>query len=1207
MLRTTAPAAPAPSGKTSPPNDTPATGHGALSKSLSGRAPSLSSHQYQSLAGINTSSGSPTSTSPTRVRNSALSKKHSPQQPGQLDTNRRTNAESSPSVSFGTTSEAGERKASSPSYSSSPLSSFGKHSGDAFRAVYPYPNDKDTVVWTSTHPNSSLTTTMTMLDTRAGTDPRSIMSQTRRISDNKDWQRQLDIQRDVAHSPKSPSKRKSGRFPPFSALAATATSASTATPAPTAAKNQTESEDTKPQHPSRTLRSSISSPESNAPDRRSASLSSIPERLKDAFQGQSPTQHAGSQGARDEKNDSYKEKSSMTRQPPPPRVLSGPIFIPNPRGIAPTPSPDASLELIRQPLESELLSLAGTGTNSRLIPKDLLSRQIQERMRIYEQQLDQRIQAVQANNRRLLELKSMIQEHNLVLSHQDGLEDDDLSLDEEEEEMDRLDRLEREKERLELEEARVMLDQSNILQQQLREDLERERNATAEHAAKVQELSEQAQALLSKSEKYAEDLETSRQQAQEAAQERSRLEKETQEAQRKQRELQSTLDSTLTRREGDRDSKLLVSENMALRRQLQELRDQMAQQEEQSKATIAQHVHRNQKLERDLRREKDLNAEDQEARSRVRARVDELVETLQSKEDQIVQLQATLEERDDLLDLRQRQLDSFQARAHSLEVQLNVQEANGDQDLQEMRDQHKKELKHRQTELKEIIQELTLEKESSRKHQNRIQMLLESQEESSQLSEAKIRQLQAELDQQRVQLAKSATTSVASVQAQAAAIHELELQLEDQQHLLAEKDDRIQQVEQERDLARNAVDDMGLDIKDLQAEFTQLSKDLNWTRQALDEERNRAADLETLLNHKEEDLNLLQQQQQWSRRNDGHQVELETNTLQDLLVEVEEIAHAAAQMMQEHEDDDDQDPEEGHRPRPPVPQPLTAADVDAIRELPLNEVVTRLQDKVRELKQEHLELLESRSYQDEYLEQQRRQLEQCDGDLETMQDQMQRMEQDRQAMEDQQRLLQQDLDLALERQQQLTQQVQQKDKQIEKLSLSSSTRAGSRRDDLAQSTSTRRQQQQFDNLVAQLEEMEQERNSLLEKIQLNENMIQDQTEAAKALRAQYAAKVEAMKAQIIKHRKTVVHQEGQLFLYLSVIEKMKLQLRDGEKAAKANNQAAAVAVIKDGEQDRNVNQQNINNTGVPTTNDGATVVTATASAPAPVSKAGAVQ
>ena len=845
-------------------------------------------------------------------------------------------------------------------------------------------------------------------------------------------------------------------------------------------------------------------------------------------------------------------------------------------------------------------------------------------MRIYEQQLDQRIQAVQANNRRLLELKSMIQEHNLVLSHQDGIEDDDeLSLDEEEEEMERVDRLEREKERLELEEARIMLDQSNLLQQQLREDLDRERATTAEHASKVQELSVQAQALLSKSEKYAQDLETSRQQAQEAAQERLRFEKEVEEAQRMQRELQSTLDSALTGRELDQgnDSKLLVSENTALRRQLQELKHQMAQQEEQNRAAIGQHVHRNQKLERDLQKEKDLNAEDQEARSRVRARVDELVRTLESKEDQIAQLQTTLEKRDDLLDRRQRQLDASQEEVHSLRVQLEVQEADGDQDLQQMNDQHKKELKHRQTELKEIIQELTLEKESNRKHQNRIQILLESQQESSQLSDAKIRQLQEELDQQRTQLTKSATSSVASVQAQAATIHELELQLEDQQHLLVEKDDRIQQVERERDMAqqqaRSAVEDMDLDIKDLQAEFSKMSKDLTRARQALDEERNKVVELDNLLNHKEEDLIHLQQHQQWSRQNDGHQVEFETNTLQDLLVEVEEIAHAAAQMMQEHEEEDghdhDHDHDEGHRP---VPQPLTAADVDAIRELPLNEVVTRLQDKVRGLKQEHLELLESRSYQDEYLEQQRRQLEQCDGDMETMQDQMQRMEQDRQAMEDQQRLLQQDLDLALERQQQLTQQVQQKDKRIAELS---SSARSSRRDDLAQSTSTRRQQQehqqQLDSLLAQLEEMESERNSLLDKMQLNENMIQDQTEAAKAIRAQYATKVEAMKAQIIKHRKTVVHQEGQLFLYLSVIEKLKLQLREGEKAAKANHQAAATA-IKEGEQERNANLQQTNNTntGAPintsntnnTNNGTSAAMTATPGAPAPLSKATAV-
>ena len=55
--------------------------------------------------------------------------------------------------------------------------------------------------------------------------------------------------------------------------------------------------------------------------------------------------------------------------------------------------------------------------------------------------------------------------------------------------------------------------------------------------------------------------------------------------------------------------------------------------------------------------------------------------------------------------------------------------------------------------------------------------------------------------------------------------------------------------------------------------------------------------------------------------------------------------------------------------------------------------------------------------------------------------------------------------------------------------------------------------------------------------------IQDQQEAALSVREKYLEQVQALQNEVRKYRKVLVSQEGTMFLYLSVIEKLKLEMR----------------------------------------------------------------
>jgi predicted nucleic acid-binding Zn-ribbon protein len=76
--------------------------------------------------------------------------------------------------------------------------------------------------------------------------------------------------------------------------------------------------------------------------------------------------------------------------------------------------------------------------------------------------------------------------------------------------------------------------------------------------------------------------------------------------------------------------------------------------------------------------------------------------------------------------------------------------------------------------------------------------------------------------------------------------------------------------------------------------------------------------------------------------------------------------------------------------------------------------------------------------------------------------------------------------------------------------------------------------------------LEQDKAQLLDNIKTLEESVSDLTEAGRTLRDKYEERVAKLRQEVAKKRQLVIRQEGQLFLYLSVIEKQRLALRDAK-------------------------------------------------------------
>ncbi|KAG0091867.1 hypothetical protein BGZ92_011530 [Podila epicladia] len=966
--------------------------------------------------------------------------------------------------------------------------SLTRHTG-SFRAVYAYPDNTNVVTYTATDPKTAMTTTMTLLDTRPVTDSRSILSQTRRVADQKLRQHQLDIQRELFSSQTSSRPR-----------------------------DVDESINKSTHRADKSLRKdnekSISKSPNNENSRRSSSRQG---------QSESPTSPSSLLSHRRSNGNISPNKSrevGSRRQLQ--RVMSSQIFIPNPRGIAPTPSPDQSTELVRRP------SLEGDRSLVRLKQSA-----VQENMRLYEEQLDHRIRTVQENNRRLLELKLLLdkqREQERVLAIEEAQAEDGSS--DEERERKKVE-VERKRERLEWEEAKVMLEQSQIVQQQQKDDLERERGMRRELELSVKQKSSQLQELELKANQMSiqvqELLELGETQAKEieqiqakAAQEHDQWEEQRQGLEERNQHLESRWDKFVADAEKRIQSEKTQTKDIAaavdsLKGYNQELKDRLQQQESKSEADLTRQKEQTERykskvrdLERQLDLEKEFQSEDQEAQTRVMARFDALLLEVKQKDDRIEGLESQLER-------RQGQLDETLELVETLEDQLQDVRANM-HDNQQQKEQHRKTLKQHQSELREIGKELALEQESSRKHQKHIEILLETQQESSQLHETKIRQLQEELERCTQQLSMSAASSSTS----SSAIHQLQAQIQDQEHILLEKEDRIQELEQElrqaQQQAQSVVADLEQDLQELEHERVKISNQLQKTHLQVETEKTKVKELEAQLHREQGMAQELDRQQ-----------EKELVMLESLLADLESVEGPTT----------DLDLLEGHA----------------------GDLFGQVRNKIGDLVHERGELLDQRAYQDQTLAEQRQQLERCESEIEAQQDQLMRSEHDRKAIEEQMHHLQDDLDLARHQQHQLREQVRSRDVLLKEHANSMS------KSQLASSQHQHRQQQQNspqngfkDNSLRQqistLEQqvilLEEEKQQALGQLDLSQTRIkkmsekiQDQTEAARSIRDKYLSKITELKMAVIEYRDTVVKQEGQMFLYLSVIERLKLQMKGG--------------------------------------------------------------
>ncbi|KAF9910221.1 hypothetical protein BX616_010920 [Lobosporangium transversale] len=977
-----------------------------------------------------------------------------------------------------------------------------------FEPIYPYPENKDIIVWRTKDPKTAMTTTISTLDTRPNSDSRSRMSQTRRMMDEKMEQRRRDVLRDLSGQL---AKQESSQPELLKKSSNSSIRSSKEKAADTSILSdlRRSPENNSRHHPSRKSSSSAS-----PPTQHNQAPPSPP--LKSSLKRSSRSSYS---------MDSFDKRLSAGKTHLQ-RILSLPGFEPNPRGIAPTPSPDVSLELT--------LSQSDTRRKKH-------SMQIRERMKQYEMQLDQRIQAVQTNNRRLMELKSLLEHQSqAVVLHNPGRDDNNSNDDDDDDDIEWVEDQLDQGLRAQWEEAQILLEESQILQQHMREDLEREREANKQLESRMQGMSNQLKELVELSENQNVELNQVRELA---TKEREQLEKQLSEERGKQEQLQlalakekEALEGATRRKSSDQaEFRKLQLDITSLKQQLEAKEDELQRHKDDTELLAIKHSERLkefedhiQSLEKRLETEKDRFSQDQEARTRVRWRVNELAQSVEQKEDEMNELRSMLEERDELLEARQHELEEALALVHSLEGRLREEQVEAEESQQQEQEQHLKEIRQHRTELRDIRLKLAGERESSRQLENRIKLLLESHQETSQLNESKIQQLEEELEKRTLQLSQSSSSSSSATNT----IHKLQLQIDDQERALMEKEDRIQELEQElksaQQQAQNVVADLELDLLELENERSRLDSLLQKAQQQSKEDQMKVADLEVQLDHKNQELNLELDQRQGQ----------EKMLLEKLMEEIE--SEETEDLVNDQLRESDYGPDDGS----------------------IEYIYSRLQEKIRELKLE-------RFYQDKSLVGMRVKLGQFDGEIEAQQAQLTQAENDRKGLEEQLRHLQDQLAQAVDEQQQLRQQLENKESQLKEnikedksISNGSMSRSNSQNGQLSMSTSSRRHADQRDKekikrlstqvegLEAQIATLEQEKQQLSEQListqeqlQAMDETIQDQGEAAKSIRAKYTERIVALQRELVKHRKMVVKQEGQMFLYLSVIEKLKLQLR----------------------------------------------------------------
>ncbi|KAF8951580.1 hypothetical protein BGZ46_003905 [Entomortierella lignicola] len=951
-------------------------------------------------------------------------------------------------------------------------------SSGTFKPVYPYPENKDVIVWESKDPKRAMTTTISTLDTRANMSSGSIMSRTRRIMDQKARQRQIDIQKDFSGQQEA--------IPPVDG----------ANKADESLRMGSRKSSQRSSSPHISFQDSTSPTAS--PTQRNSGLSSF-----------SKSKHSKDGGSR-----GTPSRKSLQR------ALAGPIFISNPRGVAPTPSPDVSLELVR--------SSSRNGHRQTM--------QVQERMRRYETQLDQRNETVLANNQRLMELKLLLEAQGqaLVVRSQDDYDNDDFDDDDDDawEEI----QIERERERAQLAEANNILEESQILQRQLKKDLEQEQANNKELESRIEAMSKQLKEVLELGEVQTAELKQVRLQS---SKDREQWERQLSEEKHKRDQLQMSMTTSFSRKEREITEEIakqriesqaevhkLTSDVKSLNQQIQELVDKLCRSEDRAEVAILKHADESkeyqsqiQKLEKQLAIEHDRMSEDQEARARVRVRVNELAQSVEQKEDEVHELRVMLGERDEALERRQAEIDDALSLVRTLEDQLREQQLESQENQRREQEKHVKELKQQKGELREMKHKLAGEKELHREFDNRVQILMETHQKSHQINEAKIQQLEEELEKQTLKLSQLNSTSSSAT----STIHQLQERIEEQERILLDKEDRIQELDQELKLAQkqaqNVVADLEQDLTELENDRSRLDNLLQKAHQEVDEARMKVKELELQLNHKDHELS-----HELNQRHDQEQLLLER-----LLNDMESTQ--PPDELDEHRRDNQFNNDD-------------SADGS------VQYFYSRLQEKIRETKRERLHLNQD-------LADMRQQLEQYNTEIDAQQEQLMRVADDRKSLKEQLVQLQNDLATSEHNQRQLRQQLQKNDQDarqgraIPKDLSSSTSRKQQRRYSQEPSQETEELKSKVLSLKEQVSTLDLEKQQLMEQLDFTraqlqdlDETVQDQSEAAKSIQAKYTEKISSLQKELVKHRKMIIRQEGQMFLYLSVIEKLKMENRE---------------------------------------------------------------
>ncbi|KAF9990363.1 hypothetical protein BGZ75_002143 [Mortierella antarctica] len=949
----------------------------------------------------------------------------------------------------------------------------------SFRAIYPYPDNKNAVIWSSRDPKTARTTTMTMLDTRASTGSNSIMSQARRISDQKLWQRQMDIKRDLGVTKSDQTTAVASQHQETSS---TPSSLRQRSSQDNQSRGGTQGEVEDLPRASSFRKSAAR----NSSLRLSFRDSASPTPSEDcAPSSGNPSNTAVKKSIGIEKEDAGKRSLSRKRVQ---RVLSSSIFTPGPRGTAPTPSPDVSVQLVHGPrlrvsASNELYFTQGPTKQEREQTK---------RMERYEAQLDERLQMIQTNNRRLEELKSLWKDHGIdgVLALQDrGYEesasadddDDDGDNDHEDDEDDdwwmEQDRLRRE------EIFRFFQEQQQGRQSDLKAELEEQRAANQEMEQRMSVMSDQLQRLVEVGESQSRELEMTRQQA---MKDREQLERQLSDERLKHRQLQEAMDGALSRKENhsaaevagrqaaeQEEHQKLVAEIESLKYQVQELEQGIEDKDAEVKKMLAKHMEENRQSQSRIQK-----LEDEHRHQNIEQGA--LIESVELKEDRIHELKELLEVRTHLLLRRGDDMNVAHKEIMSLESQLK--------ELLEDRQQDHDQFIKLGRESEVLRKELAQEKDMNRQQQKRIEILLEAQQETSQVQESKIQELEEELDRRVLEHSKNNSTFssvAATAQAHASTIKDLQVQIEDQERILQEKEDRIQDLEQELATAKQqdhrAIAYLEQDVEELRSECAKMAE-------LLDEERLKAEALQNQLLQRDEDLH----------------------------DELKQHLEADEQMLRE------------------VLSVLQS--VESAEEVHGSELYSRLKEGVQDLRASHDDLLKRCSHQERMIEEQRDQLDDCHADLDAQREQF------HQALED--------LASASDEQRELRRQLQETEAKVKKAGLNTNiNKAGAEPSNLNKTMieSLRSQVRSLEEELLSLEQVKKRMADQLaqaqEQIQSMDGTIQDQIVAAKSVREKYIERVQSLQNEVRKHRQVLVSQEGTMFLYLSVIEKLKLEIR----------------------------------------------------------------